>query len=100
MIAQKKDWRKRKEDVQRTKQPEKTGRSAGTTMLHGNQSRTKERKRKRSEMKEEAEAAEGDDRDKDPDYDPEEDAGDQSSQDPTYIPSKKELKKADEEGDK
>ena len=60
----------------------------------------KGKKRKRSHTKEEAEAAEGDNRDKDPDYDPDEDAGDQSSQDLTYIPSKKELKKADEEGDK
>ena len=50
-------------------------------------------------MKEEAKAAEGDDRDEDEDYHLSEDAGDQSSLDPLYKPSKKDLKKADEEGD-
>ena len=59
--------------------------------------RKKERRGKDTTQKKEAEAAAGDDRDRDPDYVIlEED----SSTDPTYAPSRKELRKADEEGDK
>ena len=47
--------------------------------------------------KEEAEAAAGDDKDRDPDYVRSEE---DSSMDPTYAPSRKELRRADEEGDK
>ena len=50
-------------------------------------------------MKEETEAAAGDDKDEDEDYHPSEDAGNASSMDPTYEPSKKDLKRADREGD-
>ena len=49
-------------------------------------------KKKPKKTKEETEAAEGDDKDEDEDYHPSEDAGDTSSLDPTYEPSKKELK--------
>ena len=49
--------------------------------------------------KEEAEAAAGDDKDEDKDYHPSEDVGDARSTDPTYEPIKKDLKKADREGD-
>ena len=59
-----------------------------------------ERKRKRkpsaTQTKEEAECAEGDDRDEDEDYVP---AEEPSSEDPPYEPTKKELKRADKEGD-
>ena len=59
-----------------------------------------ERKRKRkpsaTQTKEEAECAEGDDRDEDEDYVPSEEP---SSEDPPYEPTKKELKRADKEGD-
>ena len=59
-----------------------------------------ERKRKRkpsaTQTKEEAERAEGDDRDEDEDYVPSEEP---SSDDPPYEPNKKELKRADKEGD-
>ena len=59
-----------------------------------------ERKRKRkpsaTQTKEEAEHAEGDDRDEDEDYVPSEEP---SSEDPPYEPTKKELKRADKEGD-
>ena len=58
-----------------------------------------ERKRKRkpsaTQTKEEAEHAEGDDRDEDEDYIPSEEP---SSEDPPYEPTKKELKRADKEG--
>ena len=61
------------------------------------QEKEKGKKRKRYNTKEEAEAAAGNDKDRDPDYvQSEED----SSQDPLYEPSRKELKRADEEGDK
>ena len=64
---------------------------------HWTKRKKKAKKRKRYNTKEEAEAAAGDDRDRDPDYVRlEED----SSMDPTYIPSRKELRRADEEGDK
>ena len=57
-----------------------------------------ERKRKPSatQTREEAERAEGDDRDEDEDYIPSEEP---SSEDPSYEPTKKELKRADREGD-
>ena len=55
------------------------------------------RKRKRDETKKEAEAEAGDDKDDDPDYVQSEEG---STQDPLYEPSKKELKRADKEGDK
>ena len=59
-----------------------------------------ERKRKRkpsaTQTKEEAERAEGNDRDEDEDYVPSEEP---SSEDPAYEPTKKELKRADREGD-
>ena len=57
-----------------------------------------ERKRKPSatQTKEEAERAKGDDRDEDEDYVPSEEP---SSEDPPYEPTKKELKRADKEGD-
>ena len=56
------------------------------------------RKRKPSatQTKEEAERAEEDDRDEDEDYVPSEEP---SSEDPSYEPTKKELKRADTEGD-
>ena len=57
----------------------------------------KGKKRKRYDTKEEVEAAAGDDRDRDPDYVRSEE---DSSTDPTYVPSRKELRRADEEGDK
>ena len=57
----------------------------------------KGKKRKRYDTKEEAEAAAGDDRDRDPDYVQSEEG---SSTDPTYVPSRKELRRADKEGDK
>ena len=57
----------------------------------------KGKKRKRDNTKEEAEAAAGDDRDRDLDYVRSEE---DSSTDPTYAPSRKELRRADEEGDK
>ena len=56
----------------------------------------KKKKKPATQTKEEAEHAEGDDRDEDKDYHPSEEP---SSEDPLYEPTKKELRKADEEGD-
>ena len=56
----------------------------------------KGRKKKRYDTKEEVEVAE-DDEDRDPDYVQSEEG---SSQDPLYKPSRKELKRANREGDK
>ena len=56
----------------------------------------KKRKPSATQTKEEAERAEGDDRDDDEDYIPSEEP---SSEDPLYEPTKKELKRADKEGD-
>ena len=58
----------------------------------------KQRKRKppATQTKEEAEHAEGDDKDEDEDYIPSEEP---SSEDPLYKPTKKELKRANKEGD-
>ena len=55
----------------------------------------KKRKPTATQTREEAERAEGDDRDKDEDYVPSEEP---SSDDPTYEPTKKELRRADKEG--
>ena len=49
-----------------------------------------------TQTREEAERAEGDDKDEDEDYVPSEEP---SSEDPTYEPTKKELRRADKEGD-
>ena len=57
----------------------------------------KGKERKRYDTKEEAEAAAEDDKDRDPNYVQSEEG---SSQDPLYKPSRKELKRADREGDK
>ena len=56
----------------------------------------KKKKKPATQTKEEAECAEGYDRDEDEDYIPSEEP---SSEDPLYEPTKKELRKADEEGD-
>ena len=59
----------------------------------------KSKKKPQPQSKEEAECAEGDDRDEDEDYHPSEDVGNQSNLDLLYEPTKKELRKADKEGD-
>ena len=56
----------------------------------------KGKKRKRYDTKEEAEKAARDNKDRDPDYVQSEEG---SSQDPLYEPSRKELRRADKEGD-
>ena len=62
-----------------------------------NEEKERGKKRKRYDTKEEAEAAAGDDKDRDPDYVQSEEG---SSQDPLYEPSRKELKRANKEGEK
>ena len=60
------------------------------------QEEKKEKKKPATQTKEEAERAEGDDRDDDEDYIPSEEP---SSEDPLYKPTKKEIRRADKEGD-
>ena len=71
--------------------------AAQTVQQSLDKEKEKGKKRKRYNTKEEAEAAAGDDRDRDPDYVRSEE---DSSTDPTDVPSRKELRRADEEGDK
>ena len=81
-------------------QPKKNGMNIGQhgqLRNHWMKRRKKARREKRYDTKEEAEAAAGDDKDRDPDYVQSEEG---SSQDPLYEPSRKELKRADKEGDK
>ena len=68
--------------------------SMGSSEITGQ--RKGKRKEEEYDTKEEAEAAAGDDKDRDPDYVQSEEG---SSQDPLYEPSRKELKRADKEGD-
>ena len=88
----------RKEKRRNTDEPRKIGKKCGQPTSRtraGNRKKTRNPRRQRKE----SEAAAGNDKDEDKDYHPSEDAGDASSQDPTYEPSKKELKRADKEGD-
>ena len=71
--------------------------AAWTVQQSLDEEKEKGKKRKRHDTKEETEAAAGDDRYRDPDYVRSEE---DSSMDPTYVPSRKELRRADEEGDK
>ena len=75
----------------------KMGRILGSMGSSLDEEKEKGKKRKRYDTKEEAEAAARDDRDRDPDYVRSEE---DSSTDPTYAPSRKELRRANEEGDK
>ena len=71
--------------------------AAWTVQQSLDEEKEKGKKRKRYDTKEEAEAAAGDDRDRDLDYVRSEE---DSSTDPTYVPFRKELRRANEEGDK
>ena len=71
--------------------------TAWTAQKSLDEEKEKGKKRKRYDTKEEAEAAAEEDIDRDPDYVQSEEG---SSQDPLYEPSRKELKRADKEGDK
>ena len=70
--------------------------AAWTAQKSLDQEKEKGKKRKRYDTKGEAEGAAGDNKDRDPDYVQSEEG---SSQDPLYKPSRKELKRADKEGD-
>ena len=68
--------------------------SMGSSEITGQ--RKGKRKKRKYNTKEEADAAAGDDKDRDQDYVQSEEG---SSQDPLYKPSRKELKRANKEGD-
>ena len=88
-------WRNVKDMAAREKWAEYWAAWAAQKSLDKEKERGK--KRKRDDTKEEAEAAAGHDEDEDPDYVQSEEG---SSQDPLYEPSRKELKRAEKEGDK
>ena len=88
-------WREVKEMATKEKWDKYWTAWAGQKSL--DKEKVKGKKRKRYNTKEEAEAAAWDDKDGDPDYVQSEEG---SSQDPLYEPSRKELKRADKEGDK
>ena len=71
--------------------------TAWTAQKSLDKEKEKGKKRKRYNTKEESQAAAGDDKDRKPDYVQSEEG---SSQDPLYKPSRKELKRANKEGEK
>ena len=95
------EYRKRESREEKDKQAKDTWEKVWMEYaIKKSKQEAEERKRKRkpsaTQTKEEAEHAEGDDRDEDEDYVPSEEP---SSEDPPYEPTKKELKRADKEGD-
>ena len=92
------EWQKRLAKKEKDRQAQKDWEEAWMAYIVDKSKKQAEEK-KSKKTKEETKAAEGDDKDEDEDYDPSEDADDASSQDPTYKPSKKELKRSDKEGD-
>ena len=95
------EYRKRESREEKDRRATETWKKVWTQYTAKKERRVaEERKRKRkpsaTQTKEEAECAEGDDKDEDEDYIPSEEP---SSEDPLYEPTKKELKRADKEGD-
>ena len=88
-------WREVKETAAKEKWDEYWRAWAAQKSL--DEEKGKGKKRKKYNTKEEAEAATGEDKDRDPDYVQSEEG---SSHNPLYEPSRKELKRADKEGDK
>ena len=96
------EYRKRESRKEKDRQAKETWEKVWTeyaikkSKQEAEESRQRKRKPSATQTKEEAERAEGDDRDEDEDYVPSEEP---SSEDPPYEPTKKELKRADKEGD-
>ena len=95
------EYRKRESREEKDRRATETWKKVWTQYAAKKEWRAAEgRKRKRkpsaTQTKEEAERAEGDDKDEDEDYIPSEEP---SSEDPLYEPTRKELKRADKEGD-
>ena len=90
-------WRVVKDMASKENWDEYWGAWAAQKSLDKEKERKRRGKKRKYATKEEAEAATGDDKDEDPDYVKSEEG---STDDPLYEPSKKELKRADKEGDK
>ena len=84
------EWQKRRARKEKDRRAQQEWDEAWEAYVRDKSKKEAEKKKKPKKTKEETKAAEGDDRDEDDDYHPSEDAGDASSQDPTYEPSKKE----------
>ena len=96
-----KEWQKRMSREEKDRRAKQNWEDTWNTYVASTQQQEAddERCRKKAKTKEKADAATGNDKDKDEDYHPSEDAGNRSSIDPTYKPSRKDLKDADKEGD-
>ena len=96
------EYRKREsreeKDRRATETSEKTWTeyAAKKSKQEAEESRQTRRRPTATQTKEQAERAEGDDKDEDEDYVPSEEP---SSEDPTYEPTRRELRRADKEGD-
>ena len=95
------EYRKRESREEKDRQAKETWEKVWTeyavkkSRQEAEESKQRRRKPSATQTKEEAERAEGDDKDEDEDYIPSEEP---SSEDPTYEPTKKELRRADKEG--
>ena len=96
------EWRKRESREEKDRWTTETWKKVWSKYAAKKEQQAAEEKKKKkrkplaTQTKEEAERAEGDDRDEDKDYVPLEEP---SSEDPPYEPTKKELRRADKEGD-
>ena len=95
------EYRKRESREEKDRQAKETWEKVWTEYAikklkqEAGESRQRRRRPTAIQTREEAECAEGDDKDEDEDYIPSEEP---SSEDPMYEPTKKELKRADKEG--
>ena len=96
------EWRKRESREEKDRRTTETWKKVWSKYAAKKEQQAAEEKKKKkrkpsaTQTKEEAERAEGNDRDDDKDYIPSEKP---SSKDPLYEPTKKELRRADKEGD-
>ena len=96
------EYRKRESREEKDRQAAKTWEKAWTeyaakkSKQEAEESRQRRRRPTATQTREEAECAEGDDKDEDEDYVSSEEP---SSEDPTYEPTRRELKRTDKEGD-
>ena len=95
------EYRKRESREEKDRRAAKTWEKAWTEYAAKKSKQETEESRQRrrptaTQTREEAERAEGDDKDEDEDYVPSEEP---SSEDPTYEPTRRELRRADKEGD-
>ena len=96
-----KEWQKRMSREEKDRRAKQNWDDTWAAYVDSKQQQETDDKRcrKKAKTKEKVDTAAGDNKDKNEHYHPSEDAGDRSSIDPTYEPSRKDLKYADKEGD-